>query len=523
MKKSIFIFIILIILLSIPIVNAEWWNANWEFRKGIYIEEKNGLKQENFIYFNNIDFKETVNCSKEIRIIDDNGQELPSYILKEDNYSCILFYLYDIVPFSKKTFHVYYGNPDADIPSYRKIKLQPEIEYNLKNPTKIENLYTAEVLLNEEKYMDVITLLENNSLDSDLYSYGASKYYNILGYAYHGEFFKRGLESNIQNEYEQALFFNENQYLIYNSNVNLLKSINLSKCNLPCVDSEMHGSLWLSSLKPLSTNYAILENYEQSLNALNKMDEILSFYSVNSTFRIETEEGNNQLFNLIFKIVEVEFEGDIDPLDFSEPEIKPNIILNSNDHRNYTYFDELHIQFYNQKGLQNNTIKKYEDTFIFNEKLLLEKNNVFIFPFDYYTSEIFNIYPSKIISDSMEISIKDENTNFIGMAYFQNDNIVLKIFRKTGYILSTILYFMLFLIALINANRLIVGLDQSSFQPKIISQSFSFWFNVISLIAFITNSFKLYANFINIIIFVVLIITLIRFCIKYRQIYSSTL
>ncbi len=521
MKKRVLIIAISIIFFLSSITSGttnvgEWKYQDWKFRRPLYIDETNGLRFENSINTPFLDINRTINCTKELRLIDEKGQEIPSYIMRSKEEGCKVAFFYSISPYSKKTYYVYYGNPNAEVPNYRKIKPPVEIENILKITPKIEDLDLGKSLILEGNYMDVIDLLENNCPDADLFLYGASSCYHVLGSAYYMEFSKRGIEAEIQDETALMTFLNKNIYLIKKSNEHLLKSLNLSWCDLPCKDSEIElRHLSATTLVSIAHNYVDLNNYSEAINRLQELEKVLSFYPANSPYIQEIEKQYNYLNSLIGVTVEIELIGDIDPLDFSEPEIKPYIVLNS---KTNIYFNELYVQFYNQKGLQDFTIKKQENTFKFSEKLLLKKNNLFLFPFDVYESNIFNITPARIRNSTIDISIKGEHSNLVGKAFFKSDEIVLQLKRKDGYKFAVIFYFILLLIALIISNKRIKYMRRNSFQPKKLSHSFSFWFNTFSVFMFVTNSFKFQVNLINIILILGLIITLVRFLRKIRKI-----
>jgi len=490
---------------------TDWWNNSWKYRHPLYVNEDTGFNHINHLDIIFINSSDIVNCSKEVRLVNDNSNEIPSYILNQENDGCKVVYMINITANSNETYFFYYGNLNADLPNYRMTNPPMEIENIFNARNEIEYLDKGSKLFDECRYMDAINLVENHCPDSKLYLYGASRCYYLLGYAYVLEFYNRGIEINIQNE-TKLINLASNEYLINKSNDYFLKSINLSWSNLTYKDFRMneYRDLLFYSLIGLCNNYILMNNYEGAIDTLGKLQSILSVYP-KSEYRLKMEESYKDLYSLIAEKIEVSLVGNIDPLDFSEPEIKAHITLKS---ENDTYFNELHVQFYDQKGLQNFTISKHDSTFEFNEKLLVEKKNTFFYPFEIYESDIFNVSPPRIRNDTVIISITGEARNYLdGKSFFIPDKILLRLERSTGNKLTILTEYILLLVGLCILYKKIIYQKKKLSTNKSI-ELFSFVYALVTIIIFITQSFKLQINLMNIILIIIFI--LIKFLKKYQ-------
>jgi|GEM_PF-1466461 len=103
------------------------WERDWDYRKNITIEEEDGVNRTiKPVEVNVSDIKlNTSNCTKEIRIENSNGNEIPYQIIDGSGESlsygsqwCVVAFLADVQPNSNATYMVYYGNSSASAPDY---------------------------------------------------------------------------------------------------------------------------------------------------------------------------------------------------------------------------------------------------------------------------------------------------------------------------------------------------------------------------------------------------------------------
>ncbi len=350
----------------------------------------------------------------------------------------------------------------------------------------------------EGRYMGSIDLLENNCPNHTEDIYHAAQCYFVLGYNYMVEFRNRSTLINEYENYSEMLTLRSNDYLLNKSIQNLKESIKLSWSNLTDKDlrANNRSGFLTSSLFFITENYLILEDYKNAEKNLEILSLLLSLAPDSERLR-RLKDIYNQLYSTLPQKVEIELIGDIDPTGFSQPEIKANIIFES---EKTPSFNILHTEFINLNGKEIYDIENKDNTFIFNKKLIVKIKNSFIFPFDTFYSEIFNITPSRIRNRSLPISIVGEDSNLDGIAYFYKDHINLVFKRKIGYRFRVILSSILLIGFLILLNRRIIHMKKSSFQTKILLGHWSFLMSAISLSAFVTLSFKTTINLINIII-----------------------
>lgn len=101
-----------------------WWNYDWNKRLLVTLTEPIGMKRENEIVNINLAFGDLpINCTKELRIIADNGKEVPFQIYNETyrNGKCIsvnIEFYTNISANSRKKYWIYWGNNNAEAPNY---------------------------------------------------------------------------------------------------------------------------------------------------------------------------------------------------------------------------------------------------------------------------------------------------------------------------------------------------------------------------------------------------------------------
>ncbi|MCD6398529.1 MAG: hypothetical protein J7L08_01275, partial [Candidatus Aenigmarchaeota archaeon] len=126
---------LLFILNSSLVLADNWWNRDWNNRILLNLTETIGINRTDYVIIENITFpKETLNCWKEIRIIDcinqnssscNQAKEIPSNILSGDNSSwCEIEFPVNLSANSWKKIYIYYGNKNAEIPDYGDYKLK---------------------------------------------------------------------------------------------------------------------------------------------------------------------------------------------------------------------------------------------------------------------------------------------------------------------------------------------------------------------------------------------------------------
>jgi hypothetical protein len=108
-----------------PLAVDPWWNATWSFRKTVTVSEPGMFERENAPFEVNLTFEngETVNCTKEIRVVDMEGNEIASRIYDSGyNATNCLFaninFPVDVGLSKSRSYYIYFGNPSATEPDY---------------------------------------------------------------------------------------------------------------------------------------------------------------------------------------------------------------------------------------------------------------------------------------------------------------------------------------------------------------------------------------------------------------------
>ena len=245
----------------------------------------------------------------------------------------------------------------------------------------------------------------------------------------------------------------------------------------------------------------------------NKVD--IGYCSFNNLRNFENSTYISQLIGVPKKII-LELIGDIGPLFFSQPEIKPTIILEV---LGESTFNKLHIEFINSRGHDEEDIYLKNGSFIFSPKIILNKRHSFLFPFDIPYAEIYNISPGIIQNSFLPVSIKGEDSNLEGTSIFTKNKIQLEFTRKLNYKIEILLYFFLFIVSLILFNNRIKYMRKESFEPKnLLKEWWSFVVTLVTLIAVVTSSFKVVFSLINSLVLCLIIITSIRFYEKRKKV-----
>ncbi|MBN2014479.1 MAG: DUF2341 domain-containing protein [Candidatus Altiarchaeota archaeon] len=109
-----------------PGIDRDYWNS-WGYKKIIVISETdNADRTKRPIEVNVTGLKLlTDNCTKEIRVVDENNKEVPSQVidsggqtLPEGSQWCKIAFLVDVSANSRTSYSVYYANSEATAPNY---------------------------------------------------------------------------------------------------------------------------------------------------------------------------------------------------------------------------------------------------------------------------------------------------------------------------------------------------------------------------------------------------------------------
>jgi hypothetical protein len=102
----------------------DWWGSSWQYRRAITLGETRNITRTNepvYVTIAGTDGK-IGNCTKELRITDSNGIEIPSQVdtdsIAGGTYSCTVVFIANSTALGSSTYYTYYGNPYAAAPSY---------------------------------------------------------------------------------------------------------------------------------------------------------------------------------------------------------------------------------------------------------------------------------------------------------------------------------------------------------------------------------------------------------------------
>lgn len=384
---------------------------------------------------------------------------------------------------------------------------------------------------NVEYYTNKIDESEGKCPDSTENSYSSAQCHFNLSYYYMQLF--REISLNIKDDKVPFdTITSRRQLLLLNkSNEHLLEVINISWSNLTVEDLKKNdkAGLLTSSLVFIAANYLDFKDYSNAKKYIELVDKILAIYP-DSGKKKKIEEIIAKFHSLVPKIpkkVEVELIGDIYPMDFSQPEILPNIIfepMESLESIQIQVLDQLHTEFFDQEGHQIYNIPNKDKFFTFDKKIILNKENSLFFPFfDKFSAEIFNIIPNNVQEKSLIISFKDEKPSLDGVAYFEKDNVKLIFKKKPFKIFQIAIFAFLVFLSLFYVNKRIKTMKTASFQIKKLKG----WFPVASFFitstGFIISSPGGIINFLNLSIIIYLIVTLRRFYVKRKRLYSDVI
>ena len=101
-----------------------WWNSSWQYRKQINVTEPGISNRTNWPVYANVSTEGNgLNCSKDFRMVDGSGNEVPIRIISEvyldgKCQSADFSFLVNVSNTSTKSYYLYYTNPAATVPSY---------------------------------------------------------------------------------------------------------------------------------------------------------------------------------------------------------------------------------------------------------------------------------------------------------------------------------------------------------------------------------------------------------------------
>jgi len=106
--------------------SPSWWSAQYSFREGLTLTNPFSTNMTAYPFFVYLTFPPSSlsDASTEVRVIDQNGTELPSTVLDQASSNgsvtwAWLLVLASIPASSSSSLEVYYGNPVATVPAYR--------------------------------------------------------------------------------------------------------------------------------------------------------------------------------------------------------------------------------------------------------------------------------------------------------------------------------------------------------------------------------------------------------------------
>ena len=241
-----------------------------------------------------------------------------------------------------------------------------------------EDFDLAKNFSNSNNYSITIEMLEGKCHNLSGDDYKEAQCHFVLGYCYYKEFMNRQMKDKAGSS---GFGLKRDLILINQSITHYNQAINLSWSNLTDKDLRVNNKFHFltSSLFINADNYIMLKDYENAERILISLNTILSLAPNSEQFG-RLKLMYDKLYSAIPKKVEVELKGDLNPLFYSQPEIKPEIILESEKNPD---FDILYVEYYNLNGLNEEEIHLTNSQFIFDKKLSLYKNNSLFFPFKF--------------------------------------------------------------------------------------------------------------------------------------------
>jgi hypothetical protein len=111
---------------GVPSAIGGWWDDKYGYRVNISLTNPStqALVQRPFFIRLTFPSSHLFDAAAELRLVDNSGQEVPSYVLDEVTSggfvsSAWLLVLGNLPASSVRSFHLYYGNPSAAVPAYR--------------------------------------------------------------------------------------------------------------------------------------------------------------------------------------------------------------------------------------------------------------------------------------------------------------------------------------------------------------------------------------------------------------------
>lgn len=105
---------------------SAWWNDQFAYRKSVTVTNPLNVTVVSSPLFMLVSFpfSHVSDAAAELRLVDQSGNEVPSYVLDELSTngfvtSAWLLAFVSVQPLSSETFQLYYGNSAASVPSYR--------------------------------------------------------------------------------------------------------------------------------------------------------------------------------------------------------------------------------------------------------------------------------------------------------------------------------------------------------------------------------------------------------------------
>ena len=114
-KRLLIIFIGILILSLSPIFATDWWDDDWKYRREIVVINNDSnphISEYIEVELTNISAS-TGNYSKELVIIDDNGNKIEKQVLDISGNSVIINFIVNISANENKSYYIYYNNPNG--------------------------------------------------------------------------------------------------------------------------------------------------------------------------------------------------------------------------------------------------------------------------------------------------------------------------------------------------------------------------------------------------------------------------
>lgn len=199
--------------------------------------------------------------------------------------------------------------------------------------------------------------------------------------------------------------------------------------------------------------------------------------------------------------VTIELVSEIHEPFFGVNKVKPTILF-------FPYGDpvpeKLEASYNNGNKDRSITIPLENGKFEFEEELLLESKNSYLFPFDTLSAKVYGISPP--IINEKELNVSGNLLNLEGIALFEKDKITIRFNRKPSYILAVVFSDIILIILFLKLKRTIKYIRKKSIRKSLFKIIlWDYCIPIVGSVAVVTFSYKFLFNILTIIPMIILI------------------